>query len=191
MAALLHERLADVSFGPRLTGEAAQGLTSEPMMRYGLVVVASPSHHLAKTAAVKWQALSAEDWLVAPSAMDPSSEIGLLLDRLHVPPNGSGCSPTRPRRGPPPARAKGWHRPSPTWSAATSNAACSAAWTWSPPPSSSCGMSARCPSSAARPAVATLLRFLTTPEAMQSMHRSDGGVPASRFRPPVYVTLWS
>jgi hypothetical protein len=39
--------------------------------------------------------------------------------------------------------------------------------------------------------VATLLRFLSTPEAMQSMHRSDGGVPASRFRPPVYVTLWS
>jgi hypothetical protein len=41
------------------------------------------------------------------------------------------------------------------------------------------------------PAVAALLRFLTTPEAMQSMHRSDGAVPASRFRPPVYVTLWS
>jgi hypothetical protein len=41
------------------------------------------------------------------------------------------------------------------------------------------------------PGVATLLRFLATPEAMQSVHRSDGGVPASRFRPPVYVTLWS
>ncbi len=41
------------------------------------------------------------------------------------------------------------------------------------------------------PGVAALLRFLTTPEAMQSMHRSDGAVPASRFRPPVYVTLWS
>jgi hypothetical protein len=39
--------------------------------------------------------------------------------------------------------------------------------------------------------VAALRRFLDTPEAMQSMHRSDGGVPASRFRPPVYVTLWS
>jgi hypothetical protein len=32
---------------------------------------------------------------------------------------------------------------------------------------------------------------LSTPDAMQAMHRSDGGVPASRFRPPVYVTLWS
>jgi hypothetical protein len=41
------------------------------------------------------------------------------------------------------------------------------------------------------PGVTALLRFLATPEAMQSMHRNDGGVPASRFRPPVYVTLWS
>ncbi|MHB1931361.1 MAG: LysR family transcriptional regulator, partial [Acidimicrobiales bacterium] len=41
------------------------------------------------------------------------------------------------------------------------------------------------------PGVTALLRFLVTPEAMQAMHRSDGSVPASRFRPPVYVTLWS
>jgi hypothetical protein len=40
-------------------------------------------------------------------------------------------------------------------------------------------------------ATSALRRFLGTPEAMQAMHRSDGGVPASRFRPPVYVTLWS
>jgi hypothetical protein len=26
---------------------------------------------------------------------------------------------------------------------------------------------------------------------MQAMHRADGSVPVSRFRPPVYVTLWS
>jgi hypothetical protein len=32
---------------------------------------------------------------------------------------------------------------------------------------------------------------LKTTEALQSMYRSDGGVPATRFRPPVYVTLWS
>jgi hypothetical protein len=41
------------------------------------------------------------------------------------------------------------------------------------------------------PGVTALCRFLATPEAMQSMYRSDGGVPASRFRPPVYVTIWS
>jgi hypothetical protein len=26
---------------------------------------------------------------------------------------------------------------------------------------------------------------------LQAMHRADGSVPVSRFRPPVHVTLWS
>ena len=47
------------------------------------------------------------------------------------------------------------------------------------------------PSDRRTPATSALRRFLSTPDAMQAMHRSDGGVPASRFRPPVYVTLWS
>ena len=35
-----------------------------------------------------------------------------------------------------------------------------------------------------------LQRFLATPDATQAMYRADGGVPASKFRPPVYVTIW-
>jgi hypothetical protein len=43
-----------------------------------------------------------------------------------------------------------------------------------------------------RTAVAGRLhRFLSTPDATQAMFRADGGVPASRFRPPVYVTIWN
>lgn len=41
------------------------------------------------------------------------------------------------------------------------------------------------------PMVSRFRRFLTTPDAMQAMHRVDGSVPASRFRPPVHVTIWS
>jgi hypothetical protein len=41
------------------------------------------------------------------------------------------------------------------------------------------------------PAATRLRRFLATPDAMHVMSRADGSVPASRFRPPVYVTLWS
>ena len=42
-----------------------------------------------------------------------------------------------------------------------------------------------------RPTVAARLhRFLATPDATHAMHRADGGVPASQFRPPVYVTIW-
>ena len=36
-----------------------------------------------------------------------------------------------------------------------------------------------------------LRRYLGTPEAMHLMRSPAGGVPPSRFRPPVYVTIWS
>jgi LysR family transcriptional regulator, low CO2-responsive transcriptional regulator len=36
-----------------------------------------------------------------------------------------------------------------------------------------------------------LANFLATPEAMQLMCAPGTGVPPSRFRPPVYVTIWS
>jgi hypothetical protein len=40
-------------------------------------------------------------------------------------------------------------------------------------------------------AAAALRHFLTTPAAMQVMRSPGAGVPPSRFRPPVYVTIWS
>jgi hypothetical protein len=41
------------------------------------------------------------------------------------------------------------------------------------------------------PAADALHRFVTTPEATQAIVARPGGVPAGRFRPPVYVTIWS
>ena len=191
MAALLHDRLADVCFGPHLTGELAVGLTSEPMMRYGLIVVASPGHRLAGVAGIRWQTLAAEDWLVDPSGTDPSSEIGMLMAHLHV-------SAERVQVFPNQAAA---------WSAAEQGAGVAPAIAHLASRHIERGVLCRLdvvstpvqllwhvsalPPERRSPAVATLLRFLSTPEAMQSMYRSDGAVPASRFRPPVYVTLWS
>jgi LysR family transcriptional regulator, low CO2-responsive transcriptional regulator len=40
-------------------------------------------------------------------------------------------------------------------------------------------------------AASSLRRFLSTPEAMHLMRSPAAGVPPSRFRPPVYVTIWS
>jgi hypothetical protein len=43
-----------------------------------------------------------------------------------------------------------------------------------------------------RPETARCLRnFLATPDGMQLMCSPARGVPPSRFRPPVYVTIWS
>ena len=41
------------------------------------------------------------------------------------------------------------------------------------------------------PAASSLLAFITTPDATSAMIARPGGVPAGRFRPPVYVTIWS
>jgi LysR family transcriptional regulator, low CO2-responsive transcriptional regulator len=41
------------------------------------------------------------------------------------------------------------------------------------------------------PITARLYRFLSSPDAMQAMFRADGRVPASKFKPPIYVTIWS
>jgi DNA-binding transcriptional LysR family regulator len=191
MGALLHERLADACFGPRLNGKDADGLTCRPMMRYHLVVVAAPAHHLAGTRQISWRAMAAQDWLIDPSGTDPSTEVGMLLDRLQVPAarvrvfpgqaaawmaaaDGEGVAPALShlvdrdvRRGAL-TRLDVVGTPMPLlWWASTLAAG------------------------RQTPGVVALHRFLDTPEAMQSMHRSDGGVPASRFRPPVYVTLWS
>jgi LysR family transcriptional regulator, low CO2-responsive transcriptional regulator len=186
MPALLTERLADIGLGPRLGG-----LRSEPMMRYRLVVVASPRHPLAAGCAVPARTAAGHDWLVGPAGADPSSEVGALLARI-------GVAPGRVRVFPSEAAA---------WVAAADGDGIAPAvahlvarevergalvhvpvegtpvdllWYVSTLPGE------RCP-----PAATKLRRFLVTPDAMQVMHRSDGSVPASRFRPPVYVTLWS
>jgi DNA-binding transcriptional LysR family regulator len=41
------------------------------------------------------------------------------------------------------------------------------------------------------PVADALRRFVTTPDATQAIVARPGGVPAGRFRPPVYVTIWS
>jgi LysR family transcriptional regulator, low CO2-responsive transcriptional regulator len=191
MAALLHERLADVCFGPRLVGESVNGLDSEPIMRYKLIVVASPTHHLAKTERISWGLLARENWLVDPSGADPSSEVGMLLSRLELPQERIRVFPSQ----------------SAAWSAAAEGEGVAPAISHlvgrdldrgglvrldvASTPFELLWYVSTLPRERRSPGVTMLRRFLGTPEAMQSMHRSDGGVPASRFRPPVYVTLWS
>ncbi|MGH9056394.1 MAG: LysR family transcriptional regulator [Acidimicrobiales bacterium] len=191
MPALLHERLADACIGPRLSGEQAEGLDCTPMMRYQLSVVASPAHRLARAERIPWQSLTGEDWLVDPSGADASAEVGLLLDRLHVPPGRVRVFPSLTA----------------AWSAAADGTGVAPAIAHLVARDLARGDLVRLdvvstpvpllwyvttlPVERRPPGVTALRRFLATAEAMQSMHRSDGAVPASRFRPPVYVTLWS
>jgi DNA-binding transcriptional LysR family regulator len=186
MSALLLERLADVGLGPRLAG-----LTSEPLMRYRLVVVAGAGHRLASMRPVPPLALAGQDWLVGPAGADPSSDSGRLLARLGVPE----------------ARLRVFPSEAAAWAAAAEGHGLSPAVHHLVAPELARGglvplavegtpvdlfwyVSTLSPDRRS-PAATRLRRFLATPDAMHVMARADGSVPASRFRPPVYVTLWS
>ncbi len=191
MAALLMERLADVCLGPRLAGDGAADLESEPMMRYRLVVVAGSGHRLNGIADVGWNQLAAQEWFVDPSGTDPSTEVGMLLARLRVPearirvfPNQAAVmSATIDGHGVAPAIAHLVTRDLRRGSLVRIDAVST--------PLDLLWYVNTLRSSRRSRGAGALRRFLVTPEAMQAMHRADGGVPASRFRPPVYVTIWS
>jgi DNA-binding transcriptional LysR family regulator len=191
MAALLQERLADACFGPRLTGEQADGLDCQPMMRYRLEVVASPAHRLAAVADIPWRVMAREDWLVDPSGTDSAAEVGQLLAHLHVPPDRVRVFPSQAAAWNAAAEGEGV---APAISHLVARDVRRGALTRLDVVSTPVQLlwwASTLPDGRRTPGVGALRRFLGTPEAMQSMHRSDGGVPASRFRPPVYVTLWS
>lgn len=186
MPALLMERLADVGIGPRLSG-----LEAKPMMRYRLVVVAGSQHALARQARVGLAALAGQDWLVDASGADPASEVGTVLARLQVPESHIRVFPSLRAAWTAAAEGEGV-APGIAHLIAREVAAerlvvlpvegtpVDLLWHVTTP-----GPDRR------SPVTARLRRFLDTPEAMQAIHRSDGSVPVSRFRPPVYVTLWS
>ncbi|MCU1502506.1 MAG: transcriptional regulator, LysR family [Ilumatobacteraceae bacterium] len=191
MAALLQERLADVAIGPKLTGENAAGLLSEPMFRYRLVVVAAPTHRLARARGINFRDLAHDDWFVDPAGADSSAEVGALLERLRVPATRIRVFPSQTAAL---AAAADGDGVAPAISHLVQRdidhgrlVALDVTGT----PIDLLWYVSMLAGARRVPSATALRRFLSTPEAMQAMHRSDGGIPASRFRPPVYVTIWS
>ena len=184
--AVLSERLADVGLGPRVAG-----LRSEPMMRYRIIFVAQPGHPLTKGGVVPPHVLAQYAVLVGPSGADPSSDVGELLARLRLsadqvrvyPSEAAAWAGAADGDGVVPAVGHIVQRELQRGSlVAVPVAGTPVDLLW---------YVSTLPPDRASSAATKLRRFLGTPDAMQVMHRSDGSVPASRFRPPVYVTLWS
>ena len=181
MRVLLGNRLADLALGPDLDDVA---LASEPVLRRLTVLVAAPDARFSGPPG-KWP------WLVGPGATDPASDAGRLLamcrvpeGRIHVFPNetaawaaaagGNGVAPAIASLVAPQIR-RGELHVVPT--------------EWTPVAGSWYATTLR---GERRTVAATFLRnFLATPDAMQLMCSPGAGVPPSRFRPPVYVTIWS
>jgi DNA-binding transcriptional LysR family regulator len=184
-AALVTDRRADVALGP--APGPAPGIEVVAFLRYKLVVVAGPRHRLAGRRDLPLGALRGERWLVGPADADLAS---FLAERgLPAPEQGAFATEAAAqaaasagegvmlviahtalealRRG---ALTRLDVRGTPRdglWHAATLSA------------------------ERRSPVADALRRFVTTPDATQAIVARPGGVPAGRFRPPVYVTIWS
>ncbi|MFF5025579.1 LysR family transcriptional regulator [Streptomyces collinus] len=181
---LVENRLADVGLGP-CVGAARRGeLVSEPLFRAELVVVTGARSPRPPGPPSQWS------WLVDSSGTDPEADSGRLLRRLGV------------------AEGHVWVFPNQaaTWAAAAEGAgvAPAPAHLVSPrvrreelriletpvTPSDATWHAVVLPPGLRSPATDAFLHFLRTPAATRVMRAPGAGVPPSRFRPPVYVTLW-
>lgn len=183
MPVLVTNRLADAALGPDL-GDPGGGLVSEPVFRCRLVVVASARHR-------PRGGLRQVPWLVDPSGADPDSDTSRLLRQLGV---GEGQVRVFPNQ-------------TAAWAAAADGAGLAPAVAHlvahqvrrgelavvdTPATPQEVRWHVTLPAADRRSVAAgSLRRFLGTPEAMQLMRAPGTGVPPSRFRPPVYVTIWS
>jgi LysR family transcriptional regulator, low CO2-responsive transcriptional regulator len=188
MGALLTERLADVAIGPRLAGAGLAGVVSEPLLRYRLIIVARSKGNAQPVANL--QQLAYRDWFVDPSGQDPTSDVGRLLVAAGVAEKRISVFPNQ--------RA--------AWAAAATGDAVAPAVEHLFMREPHFGLSAitipafpmenfwhinSLAGDRRSPVASQLYRFVAQPDAMQAMFREDGRVPASKFKPPVYVTIWS
>jgi DNA-binding transcriptional LysR family regulator len=194
MRALLVERLADVAIGPKLSGTMHPGVVSEPLLRYRLGVVAGERHRLAAASragqTIPLRALADSDWFVDPSGTDPGSGVGSLLARVGVNERRVSVFPTQRAAwaaaatgdGVAPAVEHAFHHERSPALAMLKVDGLPQDLLWH---ANSLGADRR------SALVARFHRFLAGSDATHAMIRGDGRVPAKRFRPPVYVTIWS
>jgi DNA-binding transcriptional LysR family regulator len=200
LGVLIANRLADVAIGPGVSAEQELPVVSEPVFKYRLVVVGpretaggpagaggpgGSGRGRPRGPARQWR------WLVDPGGTDPGSETGRLLRRLGVADSNIGVFPSQTA----------------AWAAAADGAGVAPAIEHLVShqlrrgdlslidlpglPAEECWQATLLERERRSTAASALRRFLSTPEAMQLMRSPTAGVPPSRFKPPVYVTIWS
>jgi LysR family transcriptional regulator, low CO2-responsive transcriptional regulator len=184
MAVLVANRLADVAIGSRVVADSGPAVVTEPIFRYRLVVVTAGQSR-PKGSASQWR------WLVDPSGTDPDSDTGQLLAMLGVPETRIGVFPNQTA----------------AWAAAADGAGVAPAVEhlvtqqlrrgelslveMPGSPMDAYWHVSLLDREHRSSAASAFRRFLSTPEAMHVMRAPTAGVAPSRFRPPVYVTIWS
>ena len=159
-------------------------MVSEPIFRYRLVVVAA-GQSKPQGGTRQWR------WLVDPSGTDPGSDIGQLLTALRVPDDKIGVFPNQTA----------------AWAAAADGAGVAPAaehlvtqqlrrgeLSLVDLPGRAGGRLLARDAAGPRAPEHGRQRAAALPEhpgGHAPDARAGGGVPPSRFRPPVYVTIWS
>ncbi len=184
IAVLLAHRLADVALGPRVGGAAALHLHSEPVFRARLVAVTAAGGSPAGGPG-RWR------WLVDAAGTDEASDTSRLLRRLRVPEERVRVFPSQ---------TAAWE------SAAAGNGVAVAiahlvggrlrrrelclVETPATPMVADWHVTSLDAEHRA-PVVSSFRQFLASPRAMAQMRAPGAGVPPSKFRPPVHVTIWT
>jgi len=184
MAVLVANRLADIALGAAIARDPQLQVTSEPVFRYKMIVVTA-AQAKPRGPASQWL------WLVDPSGTDRDSDTGRLLAALRVPD----------------ARIRVFPNQTAAWAAAADGSGVAPAashlvaqqlrrgelsvLTVPGTPMDACWHVTTLKKEHRPVAASSLRHFLGTPEAMHLMRAPTEGMPPSRFRPPVYVTIWS
>jgi DNA-binding transcriptional LysR family regulator len=188
LPSLLATRAVDVAIGPA-SSSPLPSLTLKPFLNYEVVSVVRHGHPLAGSP-VTAERVRRLAWCLGPSAAEPEGVVPAMLHRIGVPEkqqqifqsDAAALEETRGSDGVALAVK---------FSVAGDLAAERLVVLNGP------GLRAQdswvamaLPAHDLTPAAAELLRFITTPRATQAMVRG-AGVTLGRFRPAVYVTLWS
>jgi DNA-binding transcriptional LysR family regulator len=188
-AALVADRRADVALGP--LGTPMPGVETVPFLRYKLVVVAGPGHRLAGAREIPLRELAGERWLVGPAGAEAHSALeAFFTERGLAPPErgafateGAAQAAVTAGQGVMLAIAHTVIDPLRHGTLARLDVV-------GTPREGMWHAAALVPDRRSVQAD-QLVRFITTPEATQAIVARPGGVPAGRFRPPVYITIWS
>jgi DNA-binding transcriptional LysR family regulator len=184
MGVLVANRLADVAISPSVPDDPALAVVTEPIFRYRLVVVTAGQSSL-RGSPRQWR------WLVDPSGADPGTAAGQLLDRLGIPEDMIRVFPNQ-TAAQAAAADGGGAAPAVEHLVAQQLRRGELSLVDVPGvPMDACWQVSMLDRQQRSASVSALRRFLGTPEAMHLMRSPAEGVPPSRFRPPVYVTIWS
>jgi DNA-binding transcriptional LysR family regulator len=185
MPVLLANRFADVALGPDLgTRRDDSDVVSEPIFRTHLVVVAGGTAKPPGGPA-RWF------WLADSSATDPASDCGKLLRSLRVPESRIRVFPSQTAAWAAAADGQGVAiAPSHLIAARLRRSELQVVNTAVTPADSTWYLTTLAPERRSI-AAESFRHFLSTAVALRVMREPGAGVPPSRFKPPVYVTLWS